>query len=150
MKKQHIKYIKELANRLPVVYQQSISGFYEDLDDDGNVVSKPNVFNAEINHVRRMRKAYENLGMEGIKGYLEMIHKIQIQRNELVQNELKSKEQELQLDSVANSTEIGPNIDSYKAEDTIQANVGVLGGAREKRKRVIRKDKQAAEELKEI
>ena len=150
MKKQHIKYIKELASRLPVVYQQSISGFYEDLDDDGNVVSKPNVFNAEINHVRRMRKAYENLGMEGIKGYLEMIHKIQIQRNELVQNELKSKEQELQLDSVANSTELGSNIDSYKAEDSLQANVGVLGGAREKRKRVIRKDKQTAEELKEI
>jgi hypothetical protein len=84
MKKQHIKYIKELANRLPVVYQQSISGFYEDVADDGTVSIKPNVFNGEINHVRRMRKAYENLGMDGIKQYLEMIHKLQIQRNEKV------------------------------------------------------------------
>jgi hypothetical protein len=150
MKKQHIKYIKELAIRLPVVYQQSISGFYNEIGDDGNVVFKPNVFNSEINHVRRMRKAYENLGMEGIKGYLEMIHKIQIQRNELVQNELLSKNQETPLDSVVSSIESGSNIDSAEVTNTVQDSVGVSGGTGEKRKRTRRTDKQTSEGVKEI
>lgn len=150
MKKQHIKYIKELANRLPVVYQQSISGYYDEIGDDGNIVLKPNVFNSEINHVRRMRKAYDSLGMEGIKKYLEMIHKLQIQRNELVQNELLSKNQETPLDSVVSSVESGSNTDSVEVANTVQDSVGVSGGSGEKRKRTRRTDKQTAKGVKEI
>lgn len=142
MKKQHVKYIKELANRLPVVYQQSISGFYEDVADDGTVSIKPNVFNSEINHVRRMRKAYENLGMEGIKQYLDMIHKIQIQRNETVQNDINSKRKEIRMDDMASGSEVGSDIDTNKTEDTIQDSEGNLGGAGEKRRRVSKKNKQ--------
>lgn len=150
MKKQHIKYIKELANRLPVVYQQSISGYYDEIGDDGNIVLKPNVFNSEINHVRRMRKAYDSLGMEGIKKYLEMIHKLQIQRNELVQNELLSKNQETPLDSVVSSVESGSNTDSVEVANTVQDSVGVSGGSGKKRKRTRRTDKQTAKGVKEI
>lgn len=150
MKKQHIKYIKELANRLPVVYQQSISGYYDEIGDDGNIVLKPNVFNSEINHVRRMRKAYDSLGMEGIKKYLEMIHKLQIQRNELVQNELLSKNQETPLDSVVSGVESGSNTDSVEVANTVQDSVGVSGGSGKKRKRTRRTDKQTAKGVKEI
>lgn len=73
MNKKDVKYIKQIADRLPVVYDQTVSGFYE---EDGEM--KPNIVNHPINHERRMRKAYEKLGMDGIKIYLEMIHKLQL------------------------------------------------------------------------
>ena len=150
MKKQHIKYIKELANRLPVVYQQSVSGFYEDVADDGTVSIKPNVFNGEINHVRRMRKAYETLGMDGIKQYLDIIHKIQIERNEIVQNELKSKQQELRVDNISSGDKSGSDVNTTKDENTLQDSTSVLEGGGEKRKRSPRKNKQSSEDIKKI
>lgn len=60
---------------LPPVYEQTISGFYE---EDGKLV--PNVVVHPINHERRLRKAYEKLGMEGIHQYLDMIKKLQLER----------------------------------------------------------------------
>lgn len=79
------KQIKQIASRLPVVYEQCISG-YEVID--GSVV--PNVYNRPVNHVRRMRKSYEQLGMDGIRNYLDSIHKLQIKRNETVQEDIAS------------------------------------------------------------
>jgi hypothetical protein len=72
MKKQDRKYIQQIADRLPVVYDQTVSGYYE---EDGE--KKPNLVNHPINHERRLRKAYESLGIEGIKSYLDYIFKIQ-------------------------------------------------------------------------
>jgi hypothetical protein len=77
MNKKEVKYIKQIADRLPVVYEETVSGYY--LEDDKPMPNK-NVH--PYNHVRRMRKAYERLGMEGIQSYLEMIHKLQLQRKE--------------------------------------------------------------------
>ena len=79
------KQIKQIASRLPVVYEQCVSG-YEVIE--GSVV--PNVYNRPVNHVRRMRKAYAQLGMDGIRGYLESIHKLQIKRNETLQEDIAS------------------------------------------------------------
>jgi hypothetical protein len=72
MKKQDKKYIQQIADRLPVVYDQTVSGYYE---EDGE--KKPNIVTHPINHERRLRKAYESLGIEGIKSYLDYIFKIQ-------------------------------------------------------------------------
>ena len=79
------KQIKQIASRLPIVYEQCVSG-YEVID--GSVV--PNVYNRPVNHVRRMRKAYEQLGMDGIRGYLDSIHKLQIKRNEALKEDIAS------------------------------------------------------------
>jgi hypothetical protein len=86
MNKKDIKYIRQIAERLPVVYDQTVSGYYAGYNDDGEKVNLPNIVNHPINHVRRMRKAYELNGLDGIKNYLDMIYKLQIQRNENIQN----------------------------------------------------------------
>jgi len=77
MNKKQAKHIREIAERLPIVYQQSMSGFT--IEEDKMV---PHVYNVEINHERRLRKAYERHGLDGIKSYLEMISNLQKQRNE--------------------------------------------------------------------
>lgn len=77
MNKKQAKHIREIAERLPSVLQQCMSGYTVDED---KVV--PNIYNVEINHERRLRKAYERHGLEGIKSYLEMISNLQKQRNE--------------------------------------------------------------------
>lgn len=65
------KFIKQISERLPVVNEQTISGFYY---EDGE--AKPNIVTHPINHERRIRKAYERAGMEGIKAYLVSIQKL--------------------------------------------------------------------------
>ncbi len=77
MNKKQAKHIREIAERLPVVLQQSMSGFT--IEEDKMV---PYVYNVEINHERRLRKAYERNGLDGIKSYLEMISNLQKQRHE--------------------------------------------------------------------
>lgn len=77
MKKSQIKQIREVAAMLPPVFEQTVSGFYE---EDNKIV--PNVVVHEINHERRLRKAYEKLGMEGIHQYLDMIKKLQQDRRD--------------------------------------------------------------------
>lgn len=86
MTKQQIKQVREIANRLPVVYEQCVSGLV--VNEDG--INVPNVYNHPVNHARRMRNAYEQLGMDGIKNYLEEIHKLQIKRNEAVKEDIAS------------------------------------------------------------
>lgn len=77
MNKKEIKHIREIADRLPTVLQQSMSGYT--VEDDKMT---PHIYNVEINHERRLRKAYERHGLEGIKSYLEMISNLQKQRHE--------------------------------------------------------------------
>lgn len=77
MKKEEVRYIREVAGRLPKVQEQTISGYYL---EDGE--PKPNIVVHDINHERRLRKAYESLGMQGIKDYLEWIHKLQLERKD--------------------------------------------------------------------
>lgn len=77
MNKKNVKYIKQIADRLPVVYEETVSGFFV---EDGE--NKPNIVSHPYNHIRRMRKAYEQLGMEGIQAYLDTIHKMQIKKRE--------------------------------------------------------------------
>jgi hypothetical protein len=135
MNKKDVKYIKQIADRLPVVYEQTVSGYYEDYDESGETKIFPNVVNVEINHVRRMRKAYESLGMEGITSYLEMIHKLQIKRNGNVQKLLDDQRQEIQVDD--NSPEGVDRSVPDRAGDqhTPEDNQGVLGGDKKKRRR---------------
>lgn len=65
---------------LPPVLEQTVSGFYK---DDNKIV--PNVVTHPINHERRLRKAYEKLGMEGIHQYLDMIKKLQQERRDAIE-----------------------------------------------------------------
>lgn len=71
LSKNDIKLIKQICERLPVVNEQTISGF--DIVD-GKAV--PNIVISQVNHKRRIRKAYERLGMEGVKQYLVSIQKL--------------------------------------------------------------------------
>jgi hypothetical protein len=82
MNKKQAKHIREIAERLPSVLQQCMSGYM--VEEDKLV---PNIYNVEINHERRLRKAYERHGLEGIKSYLEMISNLQKQRHENFVNE---------------------------------------------------------------
>jgi hypothetical protein len=79
MNKADVKYIKQIAGRLPVVYEETVSGFY--VEEGQNV---PNVVQHPINHTRRMRKAFEKSGMDGIRGYLEYINSLQLKRRDNV------------------------------------------------------------------
>ena len=78
MKKKTIIQIRGIASKLPVVYEQHMSGFEWDEEEK----PQPNLYLIEINHERRLRHAYEKLGMAGIHNYLESIHKLQTERNE--------------------------------------------------------------------
>ena len=64
LSKNDLKLIKQICERLPVVNEQTISGF--DIVDGIS----------QVNHKRRIRKAYERLGMEGVKQYLISIQKL--------------------------------------------------------------------------
>lgn len=75
------KYIKEIADRLPVVLDQTISGYYEDYNEQGELVKFPNIVAHPINHERRIRNAYKNHGMPGVLEYLTWINKLQLQKN---------------------------------------------------------------------
>jgi hypothetical protein len=89
MTKQQMKQVREIANRLPIVYEQCVSGG-SIVDEDGKEVFMPNVYNRPVNHIRRLRKAYEQLGMDGIRSYLESIHQLQLKRNETVKEDIAS------------------------------------------------------------
>jgi len=82
MKKKTIIQIREIASKLPVVYEQHMSGFEWGVNEKGDKEPQPNLYLIEINHERRLRHAYEKLGMAGIHSYLEQIHKLQTERNE--------------------------------------------------------------------
>lgn len=82
MNKKEVKLIREIADRLPIVYDQTVSGFYEDYDENGEMKLFPNIVTHPINHERRMRRAYERVGMEGIKSYLDSIYTLVKNRNE--------------------------------------------------------------------
>jgi hypothetical protein len=112
MKKQQVKLIRELADRLPVVYDQTVSGYYEDYDEEGNMKVYPNMVSHEINHVRRMRKAFDKRGMDGVKEYLEMIHKLQLNRNDLYKDSLSEREEV----RVADSPEDGGDPDVHSGD----------------------------------
>jgi aspartate/tyrosine/aromatic aminotransferase len=127
MNKKEVKYIKQIADKLPAVYEQTVSGYYEDYNDEGEIVVFPNVVNVEINHVRRMRKAYEGMGMEGIRSYLEMIHKLQIKRNEHLQHTQELQREEESLATVPSSTGTGSVDPINQDQDTVQVDEGVVG-----------------------
>jgi hypothetical protein len=100
MTKQDIKYIQGIASRLPVVYEQTTSGYYQDFNESGEEQIFPNLVNHEINHERRMKKAFKALGMEGIKKYLEYINKLQIQRNGKLQHNQDTERKDEAVDYV--------------------------------------------------
>jgi hypothetical protein len=82
-KKQLIKQIREIAKRIPPVKEQHMSGFFMDEDKK----PQPNIYLVDVNHERRLRKAYEDCGMEGIKKYLDSIHQLQLKRKDEISKE---------------------------------------------------------------
>jgi hypothetical protein len=107
MTKQQMKQIREIANRLPVVYEQCASGG-EVVEAEAGPMFMPNVYNHPVNHVRRMRKAYEQLGMDGIRSYLESIHQLQLKRNETLKEDIASGKFSPQGDSLPADSESIP------------------------------------------
>lgn len=69
--------IKEIAATIPVVREQHISGFSV---VDGKRV--PHMYTVDVNHQRRLRKAYSSQGIDGIKQYLDSIKELQKQHND--------------------------------------------------------------------
>lgn len=129
MNKKDVKYIKQIADRLPVVFDQTVSGYYEDYNEEGEMQLFPNIVNHPVNHVRRMRKAYESLGMDGIRTYLEMIHKLQIQRNE------NFRQQELSVVPEDLRTDTGSLDSGADSENTVLDNSDESGGNKRKRRK---------------
>lgn len=82
-KKQLSKQIRDIAKRLPPVKEEHMSGYY--WGDDKQPVG--NTYLVDVNHERRLRKAYEKHGMIGIHKYLESIHQLQLKRNETIPSE---------------------------------------------------------------
>lgn len=138
MNKKDIKYIKQIADKLPAVYEQTVSGYYEDYNEQGELVAFPNMVNVEINHVRRIRKAFERVGMEGIKSYLEMIYKLQIKRNENLQHDIELQRQEVSLADSPSGIPVGPDDIGIQDTDPIQGEQGVLGDTKRKRRKVAK------------
>lgn len=93
------KYIKQIAKNLPVVVDHTVSGYYLDFDENGEEKVFPNIVSHHINHERRIRRAYEALGMEGVKNYLTTIYNLQIKHDESLQNIQKLENQKEQLDN---------------------------------------------------
>lgn len=95
------KYIKEIAERLPVIHEQTVSGYYEDYNEEGEIALFPNVVNHPINHERRLNKIYKSLGMEGVKKYLDDVHEIQKRNYDLYKAQLgKDKEETVDNENV--------------------------------------------------
>jgi len=82
-KKELTKAIREVSDKLPPFKEEHVSGFTH--DNQTNYL--PHKYFVDVNHERRLRKAYESYGMEGIKRYLDNISKIQKQRNEQISKE---------------------------------------------------------------
>ena len=76
-KKKLNKQIRAIAEKLPPVFEQHMSG-YELVEDKPT----PNLYTVPVNHERRLRHAYEKLGMDGIRIYLDEIFKLQKERHE--------------------------------------------------------------------
>lgn len=126
MKKKITKYIREISDRLPPVYEQTVSGFYEDYNEEGEMVRYPNIVVHEINHERRIRKAYERLGMEGVLHYLEMIQKLQKQRNDNYKNQLHN-DTDARVDDLVEVPNDQPVPDTAVDTDTVPAPKKKLG-----------------------
>lgn len=126
MKKKLNKYIREISERLPVVYEQTVSGFYEDYNEEGEMVRYPNVVVHEINHERRIRKAYERLGMEGVLHYLEMIQQLQKQRNDNNKNRVHN-DTDTRVDDLVEEPKDQPVSDTAVHTDTVQDTKKKLG-----------------------
>lgn len=82
-KKKLAKKIREISTRIPPVKEEHACGYVE--SDDRTL--QPNKYLVDVNHERRLRKAYQKYGMEGIKAYLESITKLQKQRSDEIKNE---------------------------------------------------------------
>lgn len=81
-KKELSKQIRDIAKRLPPVKEEHASGYFFDGE-----TPKENLYLVDVNHERRLRKAYEKHGMIGIHKYLESIHQLQLKRNETIPSE---------------------------------------------------------------
>jgi hypothetical protein len=77
MTKSDKAYLKSIAKRLPVVNYRFISGF-EQLEE-GNI---PHEDQHKWNHYRRLRRAFERSGVEGIKQYITQINGLQNSQRE--------------------------------------------------------------------
>jgi len=76
-KKKVNKQIRDIADKLPPVFEQHMSG-----GDFSEGKFTPNLYTVPVNHERRLRHAYEKLGMDGIRNYLDEIFKLQKERHE--------------------------------------------------------------------
>jgi hypothetical protein len=86
-KKEITKAIREISDRLPPVKEDHVSGYYMQDVEDGLKRPSSHHYLVDVNHERRLRKAYMRHGMEGIKHYLDSIHQLQIKRNEELSKE---------------------------------------------------------------
>lgn len=71
------KQAREIAKNFPVVTTQSLAYKVE-----GRMRVPSHIVEVQSNHVRRIRRAVNRNGVEGLQAYLETIYKLQKQRNE--------------------------------------------------------------------
>lgn len=72
MTKQEERDLKEIAGRLPKgVVQNPVYQLY---GGKWKLVVKDETYDVEINHYRRLKRAYQKNGMAGVKHYLDQVH----------------------------------------------------------------------------
>lgn len=89
MTKKDRKSIKGIAEKLPPVIETHASGG-EYTEEDGLKFWKPNLYKTEVNHERRLRRAYQKLGMDGVHAYLDSIRQLQNKHNEKKTSDISS------------------------------------------------------------
>ena len=99
MSKKLNQQFKELAALLPqysyYYLQPSIK-----TDEDGNIIKGANggitiektMATAQVNHERRLRRAYKRGGMDGVKAYLDSIHLLQQKRKEEIEKQKQASD----------------------------------------------------------
>lgn len=72
MTKQEERDLKEIAGRLPKgVVQNPVYQLYA---GKWKSIVKDETYDVEINHYRRLKRAYQKNGMAGVKHYLDQVH----------------------------------------------------------------------------
>ena len=115
MKKKIAKQIKEIADRLPPVYDRCASGF--EMVEVGDT-KKPirHVYTVPVNHERRLRHAFESNGMDGIKAYLQTIIDLQKKRNEQLEKQRASEPSAAEGDVTDRDADAVPGNDKNEAQ----------------------------------
>ena len=66
--------IKEIASSLPEMRYEYISGYEKATNSKGRMTITPVIAVNDVNHERRLRRAFKRNGNDGARAYLNMVY----------------------------------------------------------------------------